>query len=129
MVWLYLGMCSLILMLLSIPLTFYVMFKKLDAAERYVQHSDYVIGHRHTFRNAHFEGRHVRVVAMAIIILIPKVLQWRHLVQKVLQWRHLVQVEDVEKIPRHLKFWMVIAPVVAVISIIGMAISWFFIEN
>ncbi|MGR2709539.1 hypothetical protein B7453_09640 [Pseudomonas sp. IB20] len=119
MVWLYLGMCSLILMLLSIPLTFYVMFKKLDAAERYVQHSDYVIGHRHTFRNAHFEGRHVRVVAMAIIILIPKVLQWRH----------LVQVEDVEKIPRHLKFWMVIAPVVAVISIIGMAISWFFIEN
>ncbi|NVZ20644.1 hypothetical protein [Pseudomonas costantinii] len=119
MVWLYLGMCSLILMLLSIPLTFYVMFKKLDAAERYLQHSDYVAGYRHIFRNAHFEGRQVRVVTMAIIILIPKVLQWRD----------LVQVEDVEKIPRHLKFWMVMPPLVAVVSIIGMAISWFFIEN
>ena len=119
MAWLYLGMCSLILMMLSIPLTFYVMFKKLDAAEHYVQRSDYVVGYRHIFRNAHFEGRHVRVVAMAIIILIPKVFQWRH----------LVQVGDVEKIPRRLKFWMVMPPLVAVVSIIGTAISWFFIEN
>ena len=112
-------LCSCVLMLLSIPLTFYVMFKKLDAAERYVQHSDYVNGHRHIFRNAPFEGRQVRVVAMAVIILIPKVLQWRN----------LVRVEAVEKIPRHLKFWMVMPPLVAIISITGMAISWFFIEN
>ncbi|WLH87080.1 hypothetical protein [Pseudomonas sp. FP2338] len=119
MAWLYLGMCSLILMMLSIPLTFYVMFKRLDAAEHYVQHSDYVVGCRHIFRNAHFEGRHVRVVAMALIILIPKVFQWRH----------LVQVEDVEKIPQRLKFWMVMPPLVAVGSIIGMAISWFLIEH
>ncbi|WP_448651884.1 hypothetical protein ACSHWC_29595 [Pseudomonas fluorescens] len=119
MIWLYLGMCSLILTLLSIPLTFYVMFKKLDAAERYVQHREYVVGYRHIFRNAHFEGRHVRVVAMAIIILIPKVFQWRH----------LIKVEDVEKIPPRLKFWMVMPPLVAVVSILGMAISWFFIES
>ncbi|WP_455929691.1 hypothetical protein [Pseudomonas fluorescens] len=119
MAWLYLGMCSLILMMLSIPLTFYVMFKRLDAAEHYVQHSDYVVGYRHIFRNAHFEGRHVRVVAMALIILIPKVFQWRH----------LVQVEDVEKIPQRLKLWMVMPPLVAVGSIIGMAISWFLIEH
>ncbi len=119
MVFEYIGMCACALMLLSIPLTFYVMFKKLDAAEFYVQQSDYVIGHRHIFRNAPFEGRHVRVVAMAIVILMPKVLQWRR----------LVRVEDVEKIPRHLKCWMVIPPLVAVISIIGMTTSWFFLNT
>ncbi|MCF5665400.1 hypothetical protein GIV47_10545 [Pseudomonas marginalis] len=115
----FMMLCSCGLMLLSIPLTFFVMFKKLDAAERYVEHSDYVIVHRRIFRNAPFEGRQVRVFAMAIIILIPKVLQWRR----------LVRVEDVEKIPRHLKCWMVIPTLVAVISITGMTISWILIKT
>ncbi|MDL2186406.1 hypothetical protein P5706_19645 [Pseudomonas sp. ChxA] len=84
-----------------------------------MQRSDYVVGHRHIFRNAHFGGRHVRVVVMALIILIPKVFQWRH-------W---VRVEDVEKNPQRLEFWMVMPPLVADVSITGMAISWFFLEN
>ncbi|WDU63510.1 hypothetical protein LRS56_02825 [Pseudomonas poae] len=119
MVFEYIGMCSSVIMLLSIPLTFFVMFKKLDAAERYVEHSDYVILHRRIFRNAPFEGRQVRLFAMAIIILIPKVLQWRR----------LVRVEDVEKIPRHLKYWMVIPTLIAFTSATVMCISWLLMEN
>ncbi|RFD28317.1 hypothetical protein CER19_15770 [Pseudomonas sp. GL93] len=119
MVFEYIGMCAGVIMLFSIPLTFCAMFKKLDAAERFVEHSDYVNMHRRIFRNTPFEGRQVRVFAMAIIILMPKVLQWRR----------LVRVEDVEKIPRHLKYWMVIPTLIAFTSATVMCISWLFIEN
>lgn len=119
MVFEYIGISAGIIMLLSIPLTFFVMFKKLDAAERYVEHSDYLIAHKRIFRNAPSEGRQVRVVAMATIILMPKVLQWRR----------LVRAEDVEKIPRHLKCWMVIPSLIGFISITVMCISWLFIEK
>ena len=115
----YIGICAGVIMLLSIPLTFCVMFKKLDAAERYVEQSDYVIMHRRILRNAPFEGRQVRVFAMATIILMPKVLQWRR----------LVRVEDVDKIPWHLKCWMVIPTLIAFTSVAVMCISWVFIEN
>lgn len=80
-----LGSCALLL--LSFPIMFSAMFKKLDAAERYMQYSSYIVGCRHTFRNAPFEGRPQRVYAMATVILIPKVIQWRG----------MVLVEDVEK--------------------------------
>ncbi|WP_242176543.1 MULTISPECIES: hypothetical protein [unclassified Pseudomonas] len=119
MVFEYIGMCACVIALLSIPLTFCVMFKKLDAAERYVEQSDYVNMHRRIFRNAPFEGRQVRVFAMATIILMPKVLQWRR----------LVRVEDVDKIPRRLKCWMVIPTLIAFTSVTVMCISWLLIEN
>lgn len=114
MVWFYLGIGSAILLLLSFPLIFFAMYEKLDTAERYVQYSTYLVVHKHIFRNTHFEGRPQRVFAMATIILIPKVLQWRR----------LVLVEDVEKIPRHLKYWMVIPTLVTCTSFVGMLISW-----
>ena len=119
MVWDYLGMGSVILMLLSFPLIFFAMHKKLDAAERYVQYSIYLVVHKRIFRNAHFEGRPQRVFAMATIILIPKILQWKR----------LVLVEDVEKIPRHLKYWMVIPALATCLSFAGMFLSWLFIKN
>ncbi|QDG57354.1 hypothetical protein [Pseudomonas sp. NIBRBAC000502773] len=111
------GICSLALMLLSFPIVFSVMFKKLDAAERYMQYSSFIVGCRHTFRNAPFEGRPQRVYAMGMVILIPKVIQWRG----------MVLAEDVEKIPRNLKYWMVIPTVTAYLSAVGMTISWFLI--
>jgi|SRR5450830_9704 hypothetical protein len=114
-----LGILSAVVMLLSIPLNFHVMFKKLDAAERYLQYSVYLVVHKHIFRNAPFEGRPQRLFAVATIILIPKVLQWRR----------LVLVEDVEQIPRHLKRWMVIPPLVTCISITGMLVGWLFIKD
>ncbi|MBD8191434.1 hypothetical protein IFR35_02995 [Pseudomonas fluorescens] len=117
MVWFYLGIGSVILMLLSFPLIFCAMYKKLDAAEGYVQYSTYLVVQKHIFRNAHFDGRPQRVFAMATIILIPKILQWRR----------LVLVEDVERIPKHLRYWMVIPTLTACISFAGMFISWFFI--
>ena len=119
MVFEYIGMCAGVIMLLSLPLTFFVMFKKLDAAERFVEHSDYVAMHKRIFRNAPFEGRQVRVFAMATIILMPKLLQWRR----------LVRVEDVENIPRYLKYWMVIPTLIAFTSATVMCIAWLFIEN
>jgi hypothetical protein len=119
MVFEYIGMCAGIAMILSFPLFFCAMFKKLDAAERYVEGSAYIAVHRDIIRHAPFDGRPQRLAAMGIIILMPKVLQWRR----------LVRVEDVEKIPPRLKFWMVMPPLVTVVSILGMAISWFFIES
>lgn len=119
MVWDYLGMGALILMFLSFPLTYCAMYKKLDAAERYVQYSVFLVVNKHIFRNTHFEGRPQRVFAMATIILIPKVLQWRR----------LVLVEDVEKIPLHLKCWMVVPTLATYISFTVMFISWLFIKD
>lgn len=115
----YIGICSGAIMLLSFPLIFYAMFKKLDAAERYVDYSAYIIVHKTALRNAPFEGRPSRLVAMALIILVPTLFQWRH----------LVRVEDVEKIPAHLKYWMVIPTLISFISFISMCISWLFIKN
>lgn len=115
----FIMLSSCALMLLSFPLIFCAMYKKLDAAERYVQHSPYLVVNKDIFRRAHFEGRPQRLFAMATIILIPKVLQWRR----------LILVEDVKKIPRHLKYWMVIPTLVPCLSIAGMAISWFLMKD
>lgn len=118
MVLVYLGIGSVVLMLLCFVLIFCAMYKKLDAAEHYVRYSSYLVAHKHIFRHAHFEGRPQRVFAMATIILIPKVLQWRG----------LVLIEDVKKIPKPLKYWMIIPTLITCISFIGMFISWLFIE-
>ncbi|KAF2409469.1 hypothetical protein SAMN04490179_1236 [Pseudomonas antarctica] len=113
----YIGMCAGAIMLLSFPLIFHVMFKKLDAAEHYMQYSTYIVGNRHTFRNAPFDGRPQRVLAMATVILIPRILQWRR----------LALVEDVEKIPRPLKYWMVIPSLILLTSVTTMMISSYFL--
>ena len=113
----YIGMCAGIVMLLSIPLNWYVMFKKLDAAEHYMQYSTYIIQIRHFFRNAPFEGRHQRLYAMATVILIPSMLQRRN----------FVLVEDVKKIPRCLKYWMVIPTLITYTSFIIMIVSGYYL--
>ncbi|MDQ0702420.1 hypothetical protein QF043_001212 [Pseudomonas sp. W3I7] len=115
----YFALSSGVLLLLSFPIVFSAMFKKLDAAERYMQYSSFIVGCRHTFRNAPFEGRPQRVYAMATVILMPKVIEWRG----------MVLVEDVEKIPRHLKYWMVIPTLVTCLAAFGLIISWFFISD
>ena len=115
----YFALSSGVLLLLSFPIIFSAMFKKLDAAERYMQYSSFIVGCRHTFRNAPFEGRPQRVYAMATVILMPKVIEWRG----------MVLVEDVEKIPRHLKYWMVIPTLVTCLAVVGLIISWFFISD
>ncbi|MBA2922071.1 hypothetical protein G9Q84_04050 [Pseudomonas sp. P7] len=112
----YIGMCAGGIMLLSIPLTFYVMFEKLDAAERYLQYSSFIAGFRHTCRFLPFEGRQSRLFAMATVILIPTVIEWRG----------MVLVEDVEKIPKNLKYWMVIPSLIALTSFTTMVISGYF---
>jgi len=56
---------------------------------------------------------------MATVILMPKVIEWRG----------MVLVEDVEKIPRHLKYWMVIPTLVTCLAAFGLIISWFFISD
>ncbi|MBD8089631.1 hypothetical protein IFT48_06505 [Pseudomonas fluorescens] len=110
---------SFALLLLTFPIVFSAMYKKLDEAERYMQYSTFIVGCRHTLRHAHFEGRPQRVFAMATVILIPKVIQWRG----------MVLVEDVEKIPLHLKCWMVVPTLVTFLSLAGMFISWLFITD
>ena len=85
----YFAVGSCILLILSFPTLYSAMYKKLDAAERYMQYSTYIVGCRHTFRHFHFEGRPQRVFAMATVILIPKIVQWRG----------MVLVEDVDPPP------------------------------
>lgn len=115
----YFMLSSCALLLLSFPFVFSAMFKKLDAAERYMKYSSFIVGCRHTFRHAPFEGRPQRVFAMATVILIPKVIQWRG----------MVLVDDVAKIPRHLKYWMVIPTLVTCFSLIGIAITGLLIKD
>ncbi|MGA9705126.1 hypothetical protein [Pseudomonas sp.] len=115
----YFAVGSCALLLLSFPIVFSAMYKKLDAAERYMQYSTYIVGCRHTFRHFHFEGRPQRVFAMATVILIPKVIQWRG----------MVLVEDVEKIPRHLKYWMVIPTLVTFLALIGITITGLLVQT
>jgi hypothetical protein len=115
----YFAVGSCVLLLLSFPIVFSAMYKKLDAAERYMQYSTFIVGCRHTFRHTHFEGRPQRVFAMATVIVIPRIIQRRG----------MVLVEDVEQIPRHLKYWMVIPTLVTCLSLIGITITGFLIEN
>ncbi|KRP63343.1 hypothetical protein TU79_02925 [Pseudomonas trivialis] len=44
-------------------------------------------------------------------------------------WGGMVLVEDVEKIPLHLKYWMVVPTLVTYLSFAGMFISWLFITD
>lgn len=111
----YFAVGSFALLLLNFPVVYSAMYKKLDAAEHYMQYSSFIVGYRHTFRNTPFEGRPQRVFAMATVILIPKVIQWRG----------MVLVEDVEKIPRNLKYWMVIPTLFTYLSATCLAITGF----
>ena len=115
----YIGMCAGVILLLSLPLNFYVMFDKLDAAEHYLQYSTYIVWVRHALRSFPLEGRHVRLYIMASVILLPTLFQRRTLVLK----------EDVKKIPRHLKYWMVIPSLITHLSALTMFVSWLFIKN
>ncbi|MCU1783856.1 hypothetical protein NTD80_13945 [Pseudomonas sp. 13B_2.1_Bac1] len=115
----YFAVGSFVLLLLSFPLLFSAMYKKLDAAERYMPYSTFIVGCRHTFRHFHFEGRPQRVFAMATVILIPKVIQWRG----------MVLVEDVQKIPLHLKYWMVIPTLATFLGLIGICITGLLVES
>ena len=114
----FIGMLSGAIMLLSLPLNFYVMFDKLDAAEHYLQRSTYIVGTQHTLRRLHFEGRHVRLYVVATVILLPKLFQWRN----------LIVTEDIEKIPRRLRCWMVIPALITHLSALTMFISWLLIK-
>ena len=113
------GMLSATIMLLSLPLNFYVMFDKLDAAEHYLQYSTYIVWVRHALRSFPLEGRHVRLYIMASVILLPTLFQRRTLVLK----------EDVKKIPRRLKYWMVIPSLITQLSALTMFISWLLMKN
>lgn len=112
----YISMCAGIILLFSFPLSFYVMFMKLDSAEHYMQHSTYISEIRHFFRHYHFDGRFQRLYAMATVILIPKVIERRG----------MVSVEDVKKIPTRLKYWMVIPSLIALTSLTTMVVSGYF---
>jgi hypothetical protein len=113
----YVGMCAGMVMLLSIPLNWFVMFKTLDAAEHYMQYSTYIVQIRHFSRHMPFEGRYQRLYAMATVILIPKMLARRN----------FVLVEDVEKIPRRLKYLMVIPSLITFISLITMIVCGYYL--
>lgn len=104
-----------ITMLLSFPINFYAMYVKLEEAERYLQCSALIVMFKHMSQTGLFEGRMRRLFAIALVILLPKVFQWRR----------LVLVEDVKRIPISLKLWIVVPYLLTLLSIAGMALSWF----
>lgn len=106
---------SAITMLLSFPLNFYVMYTKLEEAERYLQFSTFIVLFKHMSQIGLFEGRMRRLFAIALVILIPKVFQWRR----------LALVEDVKRIPVSLRLWIVVPYLLTLSSIAGMTLSWF----
>lgn len=107
------GIYAALIMLLSLPLNFYVMFTKLEAAESYLRYSIYIAMNKHIFRNDTFKGKHQRLFAAATIILMPSVFEWRR----------LVLAEDVKAIPKKLKLWIVLPSLLTLISAAIMTLS------
>lgn len=109
------GMISAIIMMLSFPICIYAIYTKLEKTEEHLKFSSFIVTFKYRFGFGLFGGRLKRLFVIAIVILMPKVFQWRH----------LVLVEDVRRIPKSLKLWMVIPFLLTISSIVGMAVSWF----
>jgi len=107
------GIYAALIMILSLPLNFYVMFTKLEATERYLQCSVYIVMNKQIFRNETLKGKHQRLFAAAAVILMPRVFEWRH----------LVLAEDVKAIPKKLKLWIVLPSLLTLISAVIMTLS------
>ncbi|QHF42790.1 hypothetical protein PspS35_02905 [Pseudomonas sp. S35] len=108
------GIWSGVLMLLSFPLNFYVIYTKLEEAEDYLKFSSFIVTFKYRFGVGPFGGKLKRFFVIALVILIPSFFQWRH----------LVLVEDVKRIPRRLKLWIVVPYLLTMSSFVGMALSW-----
>ena len=83
------GIGSGILMLLSVPLNCYVIYTKLEKAEDYLKFSSFIVTFKYRFGVGALGGKFRRLFAIALVILMPSLFQWRH----------LVLVEDVKRIP------------------------------
>jgi len=114
-----LGMISAIIMMLSYPICIYAIYTKLEEAEDYLKLSTFIVTVKYRFRFGLFGGKLKRLFVIAIVILIPKVFQWRH----------LVLTEDVRRMPKRLKLWMVLPFLLTMSSFAGMALSWFLTES
>ena len=109
------GIGSGILMLLSVPLNCYVIYTKLEKAEDYLKFSSFIVTFKYRFGVGALGGKFRRLFAIALVILMPSLFQWRH----------LVLVEDVKRIPTRLKLWIVVPYLLTMASFAGMALSWF----
>jgi hypothetical protein len=108
------GIGSGVLMLLCFPINFYVIYTRLEQAEDYLKFSTFIVMFKYRFGVGRFGGRLNRLFAIALVILMPQVFQWRY----------LVLVEDVKRIPMSLKLWIVVPYLLTLSSIAGMALSW-----
>ncbi|MCR4538489.1 hypothetical protein NUV89_08810 [Pseudomonas sp. 18.1.10] len=94
----FIGMGAGVVMLLSLPLLYYSMFTKLEAAEGYLPHSVFIVSCKHLFRSWPLDGRPLRLNLMAYVLVMPKVFYWRR----------LVDLDEVASVPGQLKRWIII---------------------
>jgi len=111
----FIGIVSGVVMLLSFPLNFYVIYTRLEEAEDYLKFSTFVVTFKYRFGVGPLGGKLKRLFAIALVILMPRIFQWRY----------LVLVEDVKRIPKSLKLWIVVPYLLTLSSMAGMALSWF----
>lgn len=104
-----------VLMLLCFPINFYVIHTRLEEAEDYLKFSTFIVTFKHRFGVGLFGGKLKRLFAIALVILMPRLFQWRY----------LVLVEDVKRIPVSLRLWIVVPYLLTLSSIAGMTLSWF----
>lgn len=112
------GVWSGVLMLLSFPLNLYVICTKLEEAEDYLKFSSFIVVFKHRFGTDPSGGKLKRFFAITLVLLMPRLFQWRC----------LVIVEDVKRIPMPLKLWIVVPYLLTMSSFVGMGLSWFLTE-
>lgn len=92
------GTYAAIFMILSLPLCFYVMFTKLETAENHFERSALIATNKYMFSKFIFAGRHIRLLFVTLIILLPTLYQSRN----------LVDPAEVASLPKTIKLWIVI---------------------
>ncbi|WP_226457524.1 hypothetical protein [Pseudomonas sp. AF03-9] len=97
--WELVGIVAALIMILSFPGIAYSMLTKLETAENYLPHSVFIVSNKSLFRGQPFEGKAMRLMLLAYVLIMPKVFYWRR----------LVDLDEVARIPRRLKIW-IIAP-------------------
>ncbi|WP_314387747.1 hypothetical protein [Pseudomonas brenneri] len=109
----FVSIWSAIFVVFSLPINFFVAWVKVEEVEGYLKYSSFVVMFKYMFQGGLFDGKVKRLFAVALVILIPRVFQWRG----------LVLVDDVENIPRSLRLWMVIPFLFTMFSLVAMIVS------
>lgn len=113
----YLGVGAAITLLLALPFNFYAMLTKVEATERYLPNCEFIVKNIPAYRHQPFEGKQMRLMFLAYVLIMPKAFYWRR----------LVVLEEIASVPTHLKRWVVLPCIALTLSTLTAMTSGFFL--